>query len=99
MKHYTVTLAADQTAYNLLTLVRIIEASFIDVPSQITITSHEDNSVPIYLGGDDTVDEDDYGQPLEAAGATTNFDRGQLGGVWAYPNGAANQKLNIAVLR
>jgi len=101
MQHYTITLTADATNYNVLALVRAIDAAYKDTARQIIIQSTVGNTAPIYFGNA-SVSATDYGNRLPLADDSINIPSGGggagLSNLYARAGGAAAQKLSVLVI-
>lgn len=96
MPSFQVTLTDADTNYKLLTLVREIDANFVDSPAELSIQSDETNADDILVGGS-ALAADRFGYRLNQGEGRT-YQRKSLGNTLARSATAA-QKLNIEVKR
>lgn len=90
-----VTLAAADTNYELLALVRAIEPGYID-SGEVTVQADPANTVDVLMG-DSSLAAGRYGISL-ASGQGRSYSRGGLYGRYARASAAA-QKLNVEIAR
>lgn len=95
MLGFQVTLTNANTNYNLLTLVRAIDADFVDVGDFVIQANDDAGAQKIKLGGAD-LDDTHFGQEMLAGDFSAHYK--SLLGVNARSDTAA-KKLNITVVR
>jgi len=100
MASFQVTLTSANTNYNVLTLVRAVDANFVDRGMQISLQSDPTNTTGQYiLGGQDAnVSATRYGWALTPGDSWTTPRFTSLAGVYVR-SGASGQKLNVEVTR
>lgn len=94
MRHYQVTLTTANTAYDLKTLIRVIDPIFRDTYTQLIIQSDDDNVAAVFLGNN-IVTTANYGVKLPVANDSVNILTGVVGGTSAV-SGTNAQKLNLS---
>lgn len=95
MLGFQVTLTTLNTNYNLLTLVRAIDANFIDV-GDFVIQADDDGGSQKFLLGDSNLSSTRYAESMTIGDFSAHY-RG-LAGVYARCD-ASGKKLNIQVIR
>lgn len=95
MQGYQVTLTTQNTAYHLLTLVRALDTSFVDV-GDFVVQAHDDGGAQIFYLGGSAVDSTHFGQSMTVGDFGPHLPC--LGGTYATCD-TASKKLNISVVR
>ncbi len=100
MAAFSVTLTLANTNYNALTLVRAIDANFVDRANSLTIQSHDTNGAAIVSVAEDAnLGAARRGYTLQAgAGMTYSGPRANLFNKW-FRSDAAGSVVNIDVVR
>lgn len=98
MVGYQVTLTSANTNYNLLTLVRAIDAGFVD-QGEMFVQADPDGGAQIFLLGDSNLASGRYAVKMVAGNTTDTLTQiGDLGGTYARCD-TNSKKLNISIRR